>query len=649
MSTDEDRAIKRQRTLGQSGSGLIDDLRLSSLWGSEDMNPLPPSGIDQDNPIHSHHGMSSDSYLQIPEFTQGTLSGSYLTDPPPVTAHPPFTAFDSSFTGDVYQPDPSALLSAAPHPPSSSSSSAASSSSSSTSSSSAAAVEYLQPADSSSTLLPPSAWDETLLREKSTVLEGIMQQYLEATKFLRTLTRRLKQAPVPLSRDHMEGLASLIQNGMAHVQKCMYDLEQLFNETFLQPQDIQKAINLRRDLEITSLQLKLHQDEFKYLQQLGLGSHPTEIPTVAFLVVAKCPFPKAIKKETKAASRIEDTTVIRLLTAARVSVKEGAEVTANQVPDEPNDNSPPVQLLHGQLDNQGYAYFESLKFSKATRSKITRLVFRAEVEATFDCGSYGVITLGSKMPVTSYLPSPPFIVFSNESQWEPSEAKLIKKSIFDDYTAGNVNFFRMTNFLQIHFMRGTRQDPANTHQYRCLALRDLRYFSTLVLKTKCFPNLRCIQRAEFEVFWNWFGQVFRKIRHTPNLGKLWLSGLISFMARAEAESYLQHVDSGHFLVRFSETVPKGLVITSRQGTHMEHYLVSVKEKAPLKAVDTLLEYLQNHDKYRNVLVMHKGFLSVHAFGDRPSDFQIGTKDSNFSSFYRTPDPGELNDYKRYDR
>ena len=191
----------------------------------------------------------------------------------------------------------------------------------------------------------------------------------------------------------------------------------------------------------------------------------------------------------------------------------------------------------------------------------------------------------TNIPIQSE-PSAPFIVFTNECQWEESEGSLLKKDCFD---AHEIPFTRFANYLQVHFLRSTRQDPYNPE--RALSLHDLNYIARAR-----FENRSEINKSDFDEFLQWFGQVLRKIRHQPQFHQLWVKGLVyGFIGRDEAEKLLAPHQPGTFLIRFSESVPGKVVVTSVHnkdsagGKTFEHILVAAGQS---DAHNRLLEILR---------------------------------------------------------
>lgn len=228
---------------------------------------------------------------------------------------------------------------------------------------------------------------------------------------------------------------------------------------------------------------------------------------------------------------------------------------------------------------------------------MARLQFSVTATLTFDGQSYPDIPIQSDS-------SAPFIVFTNESQWEESEGILLKKDSFD---GNEVKFTRFANVLQMHFLRSTRQDPFTPE--RPLSIHDLNYIARFK-----FSNHAVINKSEFDEFLKWFGKVLRKIRHQQNFHSLWVKGLVfGFIGREEAEHLLSTHPAGTFLIRFSESAPGKVVLTSvhdrdddpSKGKVYEHILVSPGQN---EAHNRLLEILKKEGVFVDFLFLFFSFL-----------------------------------------
>lgn len=82
-----------------------------------------------------------------------------------------------------------------------------------------------------------------------------------------------------------------------------------------------------------------------------------------------------------------------------------------------------------ELDDSMIARFTDLRFPQGTRLKMVRLQFAVEIQFSTLSGAFSKCILETKEP------SNPFVVMTNENQWDQSEGMLLKKDIFD----GNVD------------------------------------------------------------------------------------------------------------------------------------------------------------------------------------------------------------------
>jgi hypothetical protein len=161
------------------------------------------------------------------------------------------------------------------------------------------------------------------------------------------------------------------------------------------------------------------------------------------------------------------------------------------------------------LDSQGEAPFNDIRFPHGTRLKMVRLQFSVQIQHLLPgATSPTILTLESNT-------SEPFIVMTNENQWEFSAGILLKKEAFDGRV--EISWPRFANTLQLHYLRATRQDVGNPA--RPLSKEDLDYVFTCKFFSKSSLN-----QKEFEEFWEWFGKALHKIRHQKSFCSLWLRG-----------------------------------------------------------------------------------------------------------------------------
>ncbi len=138
--------------------------------------------------------------------------------------------------------------------------------------------------------------------------------------------------------------------------------------------------------------------------------------------------------------------------------------------------------------------------------------------------------------------SKPFIVKTNENQWEESEGILLKTDAFG--THNEVPWYKFVNALQKRYLLATKQDlqkPA-----RPLSVQDINYIFHIKFTgpshSKSFNDavinsivLMCsivhlpskdsvITVKQYEQFWDWFGPGLHKIRYQRHMCPLWVRG-----------------------------------------------------------------------------------------------------------------------------
>jgi len=247
------------------------------------------------------------------------------------------------------------------------------------------------------------------------------------------------------------------------------------------------------------------------------------------------------------------------------------------------------------MNEQRIATFSDLRFSQGTRLKTVKLQFTQNVECQQLEGPSVKTVLESD-------PSQPFIVLTNENQWDVSEGILTQRDAFGNLIETTWPSF--ANVLQTHYIHATRQDPGKP--IRCLSAEDIRYIHEVKFDTKPL-----ITQRDFEKFWEWFGKVLHKIRHSRQLTTLWLKGLIyGFISKEGAEDLLKNKEVGTFLIRFSERIAGQFTIAyvklnsvqpgqNNPQREVTHYLLKQDDMAgPNK---TLADFIKVHGHFIYIL------------------------------------------------
>jgi EF-hand fold domain/STATa Immunoglobulin-like domain/SH2 domain/Dictyostelium STAT, coiled coil len=415
---------------------------------------------------------------------------------------------------------------------------------------------------------------------------------------LASIRHRQQNLPVPQVAQVDKDMASTIGTAQAQTKRCVdhvaVQLTRLLNECVLAPSDVQEVLNVQNELQMELRQLELYKSELEALKR-GDNAQPQ---CYAALVIVKQPFPKAVKKGAKVAGSGEDSAVVRMLTGAQAAVVPTGKMRAELCYEDYHERDADVQVVDSQpMDDSAYASFYNLKFTRGTRLKAAHLRFVVDVRYEQGRGAaFGTTSIQSE-------PSAPFIILTNESQWESSEGTLLADDAFSGDT--EVPIARFFNFLQVHTLRAIRQSPLAPA--RCLALRDVQY-----LTATRFGKRRTLSRADFDTFWKWFGKVVRKVRHQQPFGTIWLKGyVLGFISREQAEAIVKEEAPGTFLLRFSERVPGKIVITSvrhdaeQQRLAPHHFLVAPRKN---ESPNRLLDIIESDANYQRAVVLHTDFL-----------------------------------------
>lgn len=372
-------------------------------------------------------------------------------------------------------------------------------------------------------------------------------------------------------------------------------LQRLYTQVILQPPEIHRLLLLVQELKIQQTQLELFHQE---LHQLAQPHGPTRC--IATLVVSQEPFPMVI---TKGKQLDDDPVVVQLLCGANVEFQSFSQMKVAMVWE--NHQSKANNQKNIDCDTQTVDAFNRvakwhLKFLNGTRKNSVTLRFGMQVQVSQPNG-----------PVTVTVESHstrPFIVITNECQWEESEGTLLKKDAFGEQA--EIPWPQFANVLQRHFLRATRQDAVTPT--RSLSQTDFEY-----IHVKFFGGQATITPKAYVSFWTWFGKTIKKLRYQRHILPLWQTGLIhGFLSREAVHDVLRDQEPGTFLVRFSERHSGQFAVAYRidgpVNDQVRHYLVQPDDTAGNKK--TLPDFLAEQAPFCYLL-------------------QIGTEDDNGVKVY----------------
>jgi len=313
------------------------------------------------------------------------------------------------------------------------------------------------------------------------------------------------------------------------------------------------------------------------------------MPTRCFvaLAIVEQPFPMVITK----GKSLEDPVLVQLLTGANVTLQNLSPVKVTLTMDNPQGMSAKnIESEEERIDEFSKTAKFHLKFLNGTRKTYATVKYSAQVQLP------GLAPL----PMESYS-SRPFVVITNECQYEESDGLLLKMDTFGPQMDGMVPWPHFANKLQRHFLRGTRQDAIKPQRY--LTKKELAY-----LHSKFFGGQPLIGTKVFDEFWNWFGKGLQKLRYQRHLCSMWQNGLLyGFIDREGVNAALVTQEVGTFMIRFSERHPGtfavGYVIDENDpNTRVRHYLIRPEDVYGAKK--TLPDFLMESGQFSKFLVIH---------------------------------------------
>lgn len=396
-------------------------------------------------------------------------------------------------------------------------------------------------------------------------------------------------------------------------------LNTLTSKFILEPVDISRVNVLQNELSIELQQLEMYERELK------VAAHPDNVTREqipATLVIIKQPFPRSVKQNKP----MEDGVTLRLLTGVYYKVCATGLVRADVITDyttRSKKNPTTVQNNLKPIQNN-VAVFNDLIFPNGTRKKTIRLKFSVDVQMQLPNGSSFGATLESNL-------SQPFIVKTNENQWEESEGILLKYESFGN--ALQTSWCQFANALQKRYLAATRQDIQKP--IRPLSVQDINYLYQLKFSMSSqaiYPTKdTLITTEQFDRFWEWFGPALQKIRYQRHLCPMWTKGLIcGLINRTEADKVLTNASVGTFMIRISERCAGGFALAyvaqdpKSENRLIRHYLIQPDDVFGAKK--TLPDFLGQARNF-NYLVQ----LDTDADGNRI--YRQVNKDMSLGEYY----------------
>jgi len=325
-------------------------------------------------------------------------------------------------------------------------------------------------------------------------------------------------------------------------------IEELDRDHILMPDELRILSELRQESYITCEQLNLYLLEAQQVISAGGGRPST---CIASLVITSQPFPLVISK-----GKLVDTPLnVVILTGAVQELKQTQHFMPIITTDPPTKSVAQNIVMVVKEDATG-SNATQLKLKMMNGSRMMPVMLKMSIAVAYPTAS---IMLESQC-------SHPFIVITNENQYEESNGSLLKYLAFGPKS--DTPWTKFANELQRHFVQGTKQDGSAGSQLpvtnpvaataaaltpenlptRALSVHDLEY-----IHDRFFAGRPVISVSQFDQFWAWFGKILQRMRSTRQICGMWRDGLLwGFASRNEIEQALMSQPPGSFIVRFSE-------------------------------------------------------------------------------------------------
>jgi len=433
------------------------------------------------------------------------------------------------------------------------------------------------------------------------------QEFLQLLKHLKDVSRIVGEIRNNQQRALMVGDIETLRTVHAQEEALRKEYEDYAtalntkeHQILLTPCEIKQIRCIREELDFQMEQVMLLKNEAAQL--LDPKQRECSPMCCASLILTRSPFPNLFTK-----GKLPDNSVrVRLVKGARQELRHESEfqttTEALQNSRVPLQNVVDIYKIEKKSDET-----TELRLKIVNGSRMIPVVLKVSLPVTCPSGAVMLETLKS----------PPFVVITNESQYEDGNAALLRYLAFGNGSVTDWPHF--ANAVQEHFMRATKQaeliteDPESmtlktdgSVPLRAISVHELEY-----LHERFFNNEKEVNTTQFVEFWKWFGKVIIKMRSTKQVANMWRKGLLwVFSTRKEIEQALMPYPPGTFVTRFSESNPGLFAIAYRAVDQpVRHYLVRQEEISIQKTLPDLLSEIGDLTSILRVL--------RNDFGDEP--------------------------------
>ena len=397
-----------------------------------------------------------------------------------------------------------------------------------------------------------------------------------------------ERGPSKAASEDVERQRGRVKAEAEDVERAVHVLNSLMDSKYLMPVQLLAVEELFAQATFSLKRFDLLSAE---LQLLSAERQP--LPCVVGLVITRQPFPAVFLK----GDALKDQLHVQLVTGAATRVHSVKPIRAaictgvgfSSISFSMNDDKSVENGSQPLSPRTGVAEFP-LTLTSGTRKDCASVRFAAEVHLR----DYADPSRQNVAYVESLL-SKPFIVMTNQKQWDSCEGILIRQLAFKGQL--EVPWPRFCNFLSSQFFAISRLRQLFTQDLRPLSAYDLQY-----LRDKWVDGRKTVTVKEFERFWAWFGATCHTLKYQKHVCLLWHRGFISgFLSRDDANVALLDQPPGSILIRFSESLPGQLVISHtphEAPAAIKHYLVRITDTSEKI---TLPDFLRHQSQWRYLL------------------------------------------------
>lgn len=444
-------------------------------------------------------------------------------------------------------------------------------------------------------------------KEVSQVVESRLHSVNRALVYRHLELEEMRQLIKSIFADVKLGETKLgpLKQQQAELQKSIAEdrisLQTLENEYLLESEELRAIDRDMQSILLQAKQLAIYMSEV-LMWPPTIENQKSRAGLVALVVISD-PFPMVISKLKQLS---DEQLRVQLLKGATIELDAISTVKADVVSNSksgPKGSSILLQYDLQAMDPELLIARFPVKFLTGTRKSSVSIRFSMQTLT-------GPFLTTLESPATS-----PFVIITNDCQWEGSEDLMLKNDLFSDKS--EVPWPNFINVLQRHFLKATRQNLNDPE--RSLSQYDFDSFKrSFFSDRKPVPNL-------FDRFWLWYGKTMQTLRYKRHICSLWASGLLSWLIpREKVEAELLNWPDGTCLLLFSLQFGGQIEISyvnRKSDPPVKHYLVQPNDTSGSKK--TLPDFLNECMLFDSILQQREETVNGPVFARHVKDEVLG--------------------------